>query len=291
MVAVVMLLASCSDNNKINLTSDDSANVEGETTADSYMSDAADVSTEAVAAPSDSQFGGREATGPVDISQLFRENTRLSCATITIEKTSGGASPAGVITIVFPSNGSCKDFRGIARRGTITITYTGPRFVSGSKIVTTFTDYYVGGVKVEGTHTLTNITPTTASFPRFTVEIVGGKLTFLNGKTITRAQSFTREWQRGANPTQDKWVLLAGSTASGSTRNGKEYLMTVTKDVVHSRACMVSNQVFIAVSGEKVFTTENKQITINFGDGACDNIVTITINGKSKDVTINGDGN
>jgi hypothetical protein len=292
MVAVIMFLASCSDNNKIDFTSNDSANVEGETTADSYMSDAADMSTDAVGGISDQQLnGGRVGGNPEAVSKdLFKDNDRLKCATITITRTGTLDAPAGVITIFYPDD-NCKDARGVARRGTITITYTGRKFVVGSKIVTTFTNYSVGGVKVEGTHTLTNITPATASYPRFSIVIAGGKLTFLSGKTITREQSFTREWQRASNPTQDKWVLLKGSTASGTTRNSKSYVMEVTKDVVHSRACMISNQVFIAVSGEKVFTTENKQMTINFGDGACDNTVTITINGKSKDVTINGDGN
>lgn len=161
----------------------------------------------------------------------------------------------------------------------------------GSSIVTTFTNYSIGGVKIEGTHSLTNVTATTLDYPRFNATIVGGKVTFLDGTTITREQNFTREWRRAANPLQDSWALLAGGTASGSNRKGKVYSMKVTKDLIYSRACQIENKVFIAVSGEKTFTSEDgKLITINFGNGECDNIVTITINGKSKDVEIKGDG-
>jgi hypothetical protein len=293
-MAFVMFFASCSDNNKIDFTSNDASNVEGETTADSFSSDAADVSTDAIAGVDATDLsGGRESTikDKIITGDYFKANDRLKCATITLTTTGTQGAPAGVITIVYPDNGTCKDARGNVRKGTITITYTGKRFELNSKIVTTFNNYTINGVKIEGAYTITNVTPTNTSFPRFTAVIDAGKITFLNGKTITRTQNFTREWQRANNPLQDKWVLIKGSTAAGTNRNGTAYTMTVTTDLVHSRACELSDKVFIAVSGEKQFIADNKTITINYGDGACDNNVTITINGKSKDVTIAGDGN
>ena len=289
-VAVIMFLASCSDNNKIDYTTSDAANVEGESTSDSYSTDASDVSTDVMGGLSTTQLGGRESE---EIKNGFGDNDRLKCAKISIEKStnSTGDKPGGVITITYPADGSCKDARGNVRLGTITVTYSGKKFAVGSTITTTFTGYSVAGVKIEGTYTLTNVAPGAAGYPKFNATIVGGKVTFLNGKTVTREQNFTREWQRATSPLQDKWVLLAGGTASGSNRDGKTYVMNVTKDLVYSRACHISNKVFIAVSGEKTFTSDSKVVTINFGDGTCDNIVTITINGKSKDVEVKGDGN
>ena len=290
-VAFIMFLASCSDSNKIDFTASDASNVEGESTADSYSTDASDVSTDVVGGLSDTQLGGRE-SDVILIKDGFGDNDRLKCATITITRTGTNKdNPAGVITIVYPADGSCKDAHGNVRKGTITVTYTGKKFQKDSKILTTFTDYSVAGVKIEGAHTLAYAPPGAAGYPKFTAIIVSGKITFLNGKTVTREQNFTREWQRATNPTQDKWVLLSGGTASGSNRDGKTYVMTVTKDLVYSRACQISNKVFIAVSGEKTFTSDSKVVTINFGDGACDNMVTITINGKSKEVEVKGDGN
>ena len=292
LVAVlIMLLAACSDNNKIDFTSSDSANVEGEGTSDAYAADAMDVSVDVVGAVPASLYSGRE--NETIQPSLYAAYEKFKCATITITRgpNSTKDNPQGTITIVYPDDGSCKDGRGISRKGTITITYTGPRFAVGSKIITTFTNFFIGGVKVEGTHTLTNVTPTNQAYPRFNVVITDGKLTFLNGKTVTRTQNFTHEWQRATNPLEDKWVLLTGGTAAGTTREGAEYLMSVTKDLVYSRPCQISNKTFIAVSGEKTFVSGNKQITINYGDGTCDNKVTITINGKSTEVEIKGDGN
>lgn len=289
-VGLFMFLSSCKDNAKIDYTATDAANVEGETTSDSFSSDAQETATDAVSGISDTQLGGR-ADGSAELVTTLGDNDRLKCATVTITRTGTKDAPAGVITITFPADGTCKDGRGNVRRGTITITYTGRKFIPGSKIITTFTDYSINGIKIEGTHTLTNVTPTTEGFPRFNITIVGGKVTFLSGKTVTREQNFTREWQRAATPAQDKWVLLAGGTASGSNREGKVYSMQITKDLVYSRACQISNKVFIAVSGSKEFTSGDKKVTIDFGDGTCDNMVTITIGGQTKTVEVKGDGN
>lgn len=285
-----MFLSSCKDANTIDYTATDAVNVESESTSEAYSADALDISTDAMNGISDVQLSGRESENVTSLST----NDKLKCATITITRTpnSTPTSPAGTITIVFPNDGTCKDGRGIARRGTITITYTGRRFAVGSVITTTFSDYYVGAVKIEGIHTLTNVTPVgTNLYPRFNIVITGGKATFLDGSTVTREQNFTREWQRQADPTQDKWVLFAGGSAAGSNRKGKVYTMNITKDLVYSRACQISDKVFIAVSGEKTFVSETKSLTINYGEGACDNTVTISINGKSKDVVVKGDGN
>jgi hypothetical protein len=285
-----MFLSSCKDSNTIDFTATDAVNVESEATTEAYSADALDISTDAISGISDAQLNGREATTEPVTS--LSTNDKLKCATITINRTGTTNAPAGVITIVFPNDGTCKDVRGISRRGTITITYSGRRFVPGSVITTTFSDYYIGAVKIEGVHTLTNVTPVgTNLYPRFNIVITGGKATFLDGSTVTREQNFTREWQRQADPTQDKWVLFAGGSAAGSNRKGKVYTMNITKDLVYSRACQISDRVFIAVAGEKTFISETKSLTINYGDGACDNTVTITINGKSKDVTVKGDGN
>jgi hypothetical protein len=45
----------------------------------------------------------------------------------------------------------------------------------------------------------------------------------------------------------------------------------------------------MAVDGVKLLTTEKRQMEINYGDGACDRIVTVTINGTSKEIEIKGD--
>ncbi len=43
---------------------------------------------------------------------------------------------------------------------------------------------------------------------------------------------------------------------------------------------------YLPVSGEKVLTIEGKSIIINYGQGDCDNVVTVTVDQVTKEVTV-----
>ena len=287
-IAFVLLLASCKkDSETVVLDATDTQNVNSESVSDSYSDESTDMANISVAGAG-SQYAGRSEG---DIAGLKDIDDKFKCATVTIERTlniSTQERPVGKITIDFGTT-DCADGRGVVRKGKIIINYVGARFAVGSTIITTFEGFSRNGVKIEGVHTLTNVQATVSSNPKFTVAIVGGKLTFADGKIITREQSFTREWQRASNPTQDKWVV--SGSASGTNKNLKKYEMVITKDLVYSRACAISDKVFIPVSGTKVFTTDNKTFTVDYGDGACDNIITVSTAAGSKTITVDKDGN
>ena len=287
-IAFVLLLASCSKSTEpVVLDATDTQNVNSESVSDSYSDESTDMANISVAGAG-SQYAGRSEG---DIAGLKDIDDKFKCATVTIERTlniSTPERPVGKITIDFGTT-DCADGRGVVRKGKIIINYVGVRFAVGSTIITTFEGFSRNGVKIEGVHTLTNVQATGSSNPKFTVVIVGGKLTFADGKIITREQSFTREWQRASNPTQDKWVV--SGSASGTNKNLKKYEMVITKDLVYSRACAISDKVFIPVSGTKVFTTDNKTFTVDYGDGACDNIITVSTAAGSKTITVDKDGN
>ncbi|MFM7430409.1 MAG: hypothetical protein ACKO1F_10975 [Flammeovirgaceae bacterium] len=287
-IALVLTVSSCKKDNEL-LDSSDTQNLNSESVSDSYSDEANDISNISIAGVSDVQYAG--ARTEETITSLKDLDDRLKCATVTLTRTPNSTKDNPVGSIVIDFGTGCTDARGVTRKGKIIINYVGKCFVSGSSITTTFDGYFRNDVKVEGVHTLTNTQASLTAFPRFTVVIAGGKLTFPDGKTITRAQNFTREWQRAANPTQDKWVILSGSSAGGTNKNGKSYTMNVTKDLVYSRECQISNKVFIAVSGTKVFVADSKTYTVDYGDGNCDNDITVTVGGVSKTITVNADGN
>jgi hypothetical protein len=299
-IALVLTVSSCKKDNELVLTSNDTQNINSETVSDSFSDDAQDMSIIAISNVNPNQFAGGRVDGgrtqgssPVNPIVAWRTlDDRLKCAEITINPTNAlGASPKGTITINFDANTSCADARGVTRKGKIVIEYSGARFSVDSYIKTTFVGYFRNDAKVDGVHLLTNVTPTNPSFPRFSVAITGGKITFGDGKTITREQSFVREWQRAINPLEDKWVILANlSSASGANKNNVSYTMLVTKDIVYSRACVASN-VFIAVSGTKQFIVEGKTYSVDYGDGNCDNEITVSVGGLTKTITVNKDGN
>ena len=281
---------SCSEDDPAVVSSTDTANVQGESVTDSYYDESNDFSTIAVGGTS-ATLTGRTENGRTneEIKNLGDIDSRLSCAVVTLVKdpTSTQDKPVykGTITIDFKDG--CTDAKGNIRKGKITIAYNGRRFALNSTITTTFVNYSVNGIKIEGTNILTNLTATLESSPKFKNEVKGGKVTFTDGKVATRDHVLTREWIRATNPTQDSWKVEGSAT--GTNREGVNYQMEITKALVYKRSC-VASKVFIAVEGTKKFTGGDKTMTIDFGAGDCDNKVTVTVNGVSKEVEIKADG-
>jgi hypothetical protein len=286
-VAFFLFLASCADD-KNDFSSNDSSNVENEASTDSYFEDADDMSTVAVWSDN-ATAGGREATNG---KQITVSDTRFACATVTLTPAVVGSEPSNPKgTIIIDFGTGCKDAGGIVRKGKILITYAGLRYAVGATRSITFDGYFVNEVKIEGTRNVTNVTGSTIDSPKFKIEVIGGKATWADGTSATREVRVVREWKRGTNPSQDLWNVtqLDGSdfAASGSNRNGKTYQMNITKTLVYKREC-ASGKVFIAVQGTKELVTEKRKITIDYGTGTCDKLITITLNGESREVEVGG---
>ena len=284
--AVCMIfLASCTED--VEFSENDSQSVENEAATDGYFEDADDMSALAVSAEGATLSGSRESSSgragvkPADIR--FND-----CVSVTLELAGDNttAIPHGYITVDFGTG--CEDARGNVRKGKIKIEFIGKRFFPGSKIITTFEEYSINGVKIEGTRTVTNVTESTESSPKFSIVLTGGKATWPDNTTATREVNRTREWVRASNPLQDQWIV--DGTASGTNRNGDVYQVDITTPLVYKRECAITNRVFMAVQGVKVLTVgTGRTITIDYGSGECDRVVTVTINGQSKTITVRGE--
>ena len=126
-----------------------------------------------------------------------------------------------------------------------------------------------------------NLNTSTSEAPRFNVSLVGGKATFPDQKVATRESDITVQWHRAANPLEDYLQVENTSEASGTTRGGRTYSLTLLEDLIYKRHCG------IAVSGVKKYVIDGeKEITIDYGDGDCDKSFTITINGKTRTIGI-----
>lgn len=109
---------------------------------------------------------------------LFEElRLRLGvCATITI--TPNDSTYPKTITIDFGNGCICAD--GKFRKGAIIIHLTGPIRRSGSVMTINFRDFYLNRAHIEGTKIVSNLSAN--SNIKFTVQVVGGKVTFPNGR-------------------------------------------------------------------------------------------------------------
>ena len=286
-ILISVFLISCNDD-KVNVTTNDSESVQNEAVSDSYADDADDISSVALSSD-DATLNGRESSNGRRVVKVVDVAKRLDCAEVSIEIAADNTPeiPKGTITINFGTG--CTDQRGNVRKGIIRIKYSGRRFLANSTVETTFDGYSINDVKLEGIRTVTNITGSKEEAPKFTIVLIDGKSTWPDGTFATRTMTRTREWIRGTNPLQDLWIITG--TASGINRKGENYSMKITKPLIFKRECSTGNKrkEFIAVEGTKELTVGDKVMIIDYGDGTCDNKVTITVNGTSKEVEVKGD--
>jgi len=286
LVIGLILLASCED--KLEFNSRDTSSVENEAVVDGYFEDADDMALTVVSADEGTLSGGRESAGRfIGKNKL---DLRFACetTTVTIDFALDNtiAIPHGIITVDFGTTG-CTDSKGNTRKGKVIVEFKGRRFFPGSTVVATTDGYSINGVSLEGTRTVTNITGSKEESPKFNVVLENGKATWIDGSVATRDVNRVHEWIRATNPLNDEWHVTG--TAGGTNRNNEVYEMNITSELVYKRECAISSRVFMAVQGTKELTVNGRRLTIDYGTGECDRIVTISVDGQSKQVEVKGD--
>lgn len=179
-----------------------------------------------------------------------------------------------IITIDYGDG--CEDPRGRFRSGMIIIEYSDHRYVPGAFRKVTFENFVIDSVQVSGERIITNIAESTSDTLKFNIEMNNGLLTFPDGSTLTRNASFTRTWVRGNNPLED--IGIKEGSASGTNRDGDAYTVTILERIVFKRDCHRGRK-FIPVSGVKEITAGSNTAIIDYGDGTCDNLYTVAVNG------------
>jgi len=205
--------------------------------------------------------------------QRMDETDRFTrCASVIHDK------EAMTITIDFGDG--CKGPDGKVRSGIIFITYTGRLFVPGSVWTITSRDYTVNRKQLEGTKTITNISESIRDNVSFHKLLEGGKITWPDGTFATREVDKAFTWIRADNPLLDE--VHVDGVASGMTRRGVAYKATIISTIVWKRACRLRG-ICIPVQGLKLLERrDHPDMLIDFGDGQCDALVTITKNGQSR---------
>ena len=273
LIASIGLVSSCNEEER--LTASDTQDISEEAITDSYFQDADDLGGVAIAAPTDDQYNGGRTSGTITIS-----DDRCHCATVTLESTGTIEAPKGVIIVDFGAG--CIDARLNTRKGKLKFAYNGKRFQPGSTVVLTTENYSINDIKLEGTRTSTNVQGSTNDAPKFNVVLANGKATFPDGSIAERQSNITWEWIRADNPINDYLLIDQLSTASGTTRGGRSYSVSLLEGLKYKRFCG------IAVDGIKKYVLdEEKEIVIDYGNGECDKALTITVNGVTHNINVN----
>lgn len=274
LVGSAAVLTSCKDEEE-RLTASDTQDITEEALTDAYFQDLDDLGGVVVASPAEDEYsGGRSAT------TITLTDDRCKCAGVTIEANGTIEHPEGLIIVDFGEG--CTDNNLNVRKGKLKFAYSGWRFMPESEVVLTTENYYINGVKLEGMRTSTNVQGSTEDAPKFRVVLTNGKAIFPDGSVALRQSDITWKWIRGENPIDDYLIIDQQSEASGITRGGRTYQVSLVEELKYKRFCG------IAVDGIKRYILdEDKEVIIDYGNGTCDKSVAITVNDVTHNITVN----
>ncbi|MDX2284220.1 MAG: hypothetical protein NW241_08660 [Bacteroidia bacterium] len=217
-------------------------------------------------------FDGTSFQRPFAGVHFFNQVFPNGCPVITHD------TAAKVITVDFGPG--CTGPHGRVYAGEIIVNYTQRLYRPGAVLTVTLDSFYVDGAHIEGTKTITNVSPNFQAPISLNTVLAGGQVTWPDGSTATRSFNRTSTWLRAPNPAADQ--LTVSGSATGVRRNGTAYTMTITTPLVYKRACRIQG-IRMAVEGERLIQRSGKpDVTVNFGTGDCDELITVTVNGNSQ---------
>ena len=209
----------------------------------------------------DNNIAGNFAPEPV--------NNFIPCATVTITPATGFPK-----TIVIDFGASCTH-RGVTRSGKINITLTDSVRKAGSQATMTFTNYFVNLYKVEGTYTWLNTSSgNTRSWTRTTI---GGKITAPDARYWLHegTRSVTQTAGVGTATVLDDIFLITSGTHTVTNSSNISRTCTILEALQRKVDCANIDKGKIKVQGP------NHYATIDFGDGTCDNLANLSIDGRT----------
>jgi hypothetical protein len=185
------------------------------------------------------------------------------------------------LTIDFgPVNCLCPDGR--YRRGKIVVAFTTDTPTRRAGAVVTRENYFVN----DNQHTATRIF-TSLSLGSFTVEVPSASIVRVNNggtHSWTASWTFTRTAGFGTASTSDDVYSVTGS-ASGTNRRGISYITTIQSPLIKRSDCYK----YYVAGIVSIINARDKVMLLNYdpsGSQACDNTATVTVNGRTKTITL-----
>jgi hypothetical protein len=187
-------------------------------------------------------------------------------------------------TITFSEE--CEGKRGQTRSGTMIVTYSETQGETGSFRQVTYDDFYLNGVKIEGTRRTEIISIDENGSKTMRTTLSDGKMIYEDGTFKTKRADMTRYIHLENDKKQ--YSTLTGSK-SGISTEGVSFSMEITTPIKFVYDCFVEGQRKrgkVPVEGIKVTDDGDQIITIDFGDGTCDTLVEISKDGEVETVDL-----
>ena len=186
-------------------------------------------------------------------------------------------------------NAGCTGNDGHLRSGKIITEYTARLIYPGAIATTSFDGFYIDSIHVEGTHKITNTSSGTTN-RQFTTEVRDARLTRPNGdytkwksdKVITQVEGLmTADFH-------DDVFSVTGS-AEGQVKKGNllvGWSSSITEPLMKRFTCRWIVKGRIRTIRINSLPTSPWVAVLDFGNGNCDNLAIITINGVPHQITL-----
>lgn len=188
----------------------------------------------------------------------------------------------------FPNNKSiiinfgegCTSPKGITRKGKIMIFYSGFTFDSDSEITISFDGYEVNGLKLEGRRKLIHRGfNAEGKYFLFETVISAGKVIWPDGSFATIEGEFEKKFFLPTNSEGIKLKVTGGS--GGKTRLGIPYMSLIEDELLFIQSCTDKGNRIPSSGKVEITLDSSQQFLIDYGNGACDKLASVTHNGKT----------
>lgn len=198
-----------------------------------------------------------------------------TCATVTV---SSDTFPK-TITIDYGTSG-CASQHGNVKTGKIIIEVTDTIINAGAVKSIVYSDFYVNGNNVEGSGTIQNLGKNSKGN---WVLATNTDFTFTDSSNNLAKEVYndTIEWVSGFE-TADKTDDVYYKTGDGS--------ITLNDTIAYSRTIttplLMDNTCGYIISGVETLYKNGSAVIIDYGDGTCDAVATVTIDGTTEEISL-----
>jgi hypothetical protein len=204
----------------------------------------------------------------------FQGNGASECVSIT-----DSGSDAYPRTVTIDYGDGCEGPGSHIRAGVITVTWSAAPDEIGSSRVVNFVSFSFNERSLTGTRTVTYNGTNSAGNPTYT-RVIDTQIETQNG-VLGHTANQSIEWLSGHETPVCFDNIFALDGASAVIRpNGVSITRTITETLIVDRVCGYTVSGVVEVSG--VLNSR----TLDYGDGDCDNIATLTVNGNATEITL-----
>ena len=193
--------------------------------------------------------------------------------------------------IVIDFGAGCVGRDGHKRSGKIITEYSGRLIEPGSAAITRFEDFRFDSISVQATHKINNTTASGSNQRQFTIDITDAKLTKLNGDySMWSNQRIITQIEGNGTPQipQDDIFRITGS-AHGKVKHGNliyAWQSEIIEPLIKKFTCPWISKGAVRVKRETLPDNSQWVASLNYGQGDCDFLATLTINGQVQQIQL-----